>query len=84
MEFVLGDQTYRITSTGTVLPLRDGADPDLMPWKSFSPDQKNNVYFGVQSSDDEEAVGLGLWTAHVCLSVGKALEPADITAIYRK
>jgi hypothetical protein len=31
---------------------------------------------------DEERVGLGLWTAHVCLSFGEEFDPSDITAVF--
>ena len=39
---------------------------------------------GVEDVDDDARIGVGLWTAHVGLSFGKALEQADLTAIYRK
>lgn len=84
VEFTLDDHTYRITSTGTVSARRVGDEPSLLTWKSFSLDQQENVYFGLADVADDTQVGLGLWTAHVCVSLGKALEQADVSAIYRK
>ncbi len=75
---------YRITSTGTVRARRLGDEPQLVPWQGLSGDQKQNVYFGMVESADETHVALGLWTAHVCLSLGRALEETDISAVYRK
>jgi hypothetical protein len=75
---------YRITSTGTVQAARLGDDPTLIPWISFSPTADNNVYFGMVEAENEEAVALGLWTAHVCLSLGEEFVRSDITEIYRK
>lgn len=84
VEFNLNDRTYRMTSTGTVIAQRLGDEPELLTWKSFSADQRQNVYFGLADVTDEAQVGVGLWTAHVCVSLGRALEQADLTAIYRK
>ena len=84
VEFTLDDHTYRITSSGIVSVGRLGDEPALLPWQSFGGDPKNNVYFGLEDASDDARVGLGLWTAHVCISVGKSLEPADVSTIYRK
>ncbi|OGG49764.1 MAG: hypothetical protein A3F84_16815 [Candidatus Handelsmanbacteria bacterium RIFCSPLOWO2_12_FULL_64_10] len=82
--FTYDDRTYQITSTGTVYTRTSGDEPDLLTWKSFSEKPAENVYFGLADADDETRVGVGLWTAHVCLSFGKALEPADLSEVYRK
>ncbi|MBI4213648.1 MAG: hypothetical protein HY534_04995 [Chloroflexi bacterium] len=82
--FVVNDRTYQITSTGTVYARRTGEEPALLTWRSFSETHTDNVYFGFADVHDEARVGVGLWTAHVCLSFGKALAPADLSAIYRK
>lgn len=84
VEFSHEGRRFRIASTGTVLCRRLGDEPEPLPWKYFSSNLKDNVYFGLAIVGDEEAVGLGLWTAHVCISVGKVLESADVTAIYRR
>ena len=84
VEFSLDDHTYHVTSTGTVAAHRTGDEPTLLTWKSFSADAKSNVYFGLVDTADESRVGVGLWTAHVCLSFGKEIQQADLSAIYRK
>jgi hypothetical protein len=75
---------YRITSTGTVKIRRLGDEPAFGPWQALSDDPKQNVYFGMVQTADEANVALGLWTAHVSLSLGKALDETNITAVYRK
>ena len=82
--FTFDEHTYRITSTGTVYVRRSGDQPTLLPWSSFSETHTDNVYFGIADTADDERIGVGLWTAHVCLSIGKVLQQADISAIYRK
>jgi hypothetical protein len=79
-----GGKQYRVTSTGTLTVRRLGDEPALMPWQEFSKDAKDNVYFGMVESADERNVAVGLWTTHVCLSVGLALEETNISAVYRK
>jgi hypothetical protein len=74
---------YRIASTGTVSAERRGQESQLLPWNSFSVEPSENVYFGLVNVDDEEQVGLGLWTDHVCLSFGKEFDPTDVTEVYR-
>jgi hypothetical protein len=77
-------QEYRLTSTGTVRVQRAGAEPELMPWRSFDQNPDENVYFGLVQTADEANVMLGLWTTHVCLSSGKELAETDVTAVYRQ
>ena len=84
VEFLVDGRSFRVASTGTVAVRRTGEEAALLPWKFFNAEQRNNVYFGLEDPADEDVAAVGLWTAHVCISVGKALEPADITAIYRK
>lgn len=79
-----GGKEYRITSTGTVAARRLGDEPVLVPWQGLSRDTEQNVYFGMVESADEGNVALGLWTTHVCLSTGHALEETNISAVYRK
>jgi hypothetical protein len=78
----LGDRTFRITSTGTVAVERLGAEPDIVPWASFSPVEDENVYFGLAEVDVEDSFGLGLWTAHVSVCLGREFDPTEVT-IYR-
>jgi len=79
----VGDTEYRITSTGTVAVERLGEEPEPLTWRTFNRNPDENVYFGLVDTADESNVGLGLWTAHVCLSIGKEFDRTDITAIYR-
>ena len=83
VEVTIGEQPFRIASTGTVRVGRIGPPPDLLPWASFGERQEDNVYFGLVDQSDEEHVGLGLWTAHVSISVGREFQPSDVTDIYR-
>lgn len=80
----LDGKEYRISSTGTVAAQRQGEPPAQMPWQSFSPDPKENVYFGLVASEDESEIGLGLWTTHVSIAFGRPLESKDLTGVYRK
>src|SRR5579871_5036806 len=79
VEVTVADQSFRIASTGTVVVGRIGPAPDPLPWASFSNEQADNVYFGLVDPEDEEHVALGLWTAHVCISIGHEFKPSDIT-----
>jgi len=74
----------RLTSTGTVTVRRVGDEPALTPWQEFSKDAEQNVYFGALESEDETRVALGLWTAHISLSLGHVLDETNISAVYRK
>lgn len=80
----LRDTRYRVTSTGTMAVRRKGDPPSLLPWQQFSSNPRDNVYFGMVNPDDDGQGVLGIWTGHVCLSYGRALEPTDIEAVYRK
>jgi hypothetical protein len=80
----VGGKEYRITSTGTVSVHRQGEAPALVPWQSLSKDPQQNVYFGMVEAADESNVALGLWTTHLCLSLGRPLDETNISAIYRK
>jgi hypothetical protein len=75
---------YRLTSTGTVQVERLGAEPELVPWRSFDRNPEENVYFGLVETADEANCALGLWTVHACLSFGNELDETDITAVYRQ
>jgi hypothetical protein len=75
---------FRLTSTGTFRAQRFGEEPELIPWRSISPNPQDNVYFGLVETEDEAKVAVGLWTAHVCLSFGQELQPNDLVAVYRK
>ena len=81
---MLREKRYRITSTGTMAVRRKGSPPSLQPWQAFASNPKDNVYFGLINPDDENDGVLGIWTGHVCLSYGQALEPSDIEGVYRK
>ncbi len=82
VEIALGERTYRIASTGTVAAVRMGEEPTLLPWRSFGAAEDQNVYFGLVDVEDEDRVGLGLWTAHVCLSFGAPFDPTDVTEVF--
>lgn len=75
---------YRVASTGTAQIERRGEEVDLLPWASISRDQSRNVYFGMVGEEDEDRVILGLWTAHICLSMGGPLPETSISGVYRK
>lgn len=80
----LRDTRYRVTATGTMAVRRRGNPPALQPWQAFASDPKENVYFSLINPDDDADGVLGIWTGHVCLSYGQALEPKDIEGVYRK
>jgi hypothetical protein len=82
VEVTFEDRVYRIASTGMVAVDRRGEEPTLLPWQSFSDAEDQNVYFGLVDVENEDRVGLGLWTAHICLSFGAPFDPSDISAIY--
>ncbi|MBI3977099.1 MAG: hypothetical protein HY331_02830, partial [Chloroflexi bacterium] len=71
----LRDRVYRIANTGTLIAQRSGAQPTIEPWQAFSPDPKENVYFGLVNTEDDEDGVLGIWTSHVCLSFGRPINP---------
>ena len=83
VEVTLGGKAFRVASTGTVTVGRIGPAPDLLPWANFSDKQADNVYFGMVDPEDEEHVALGLWTAHVCISIGREFDPSSVTDIYQ-
>lgn len=80
----IGGAAYRVTSTGTVGVRSLGEEPGLLPWRSFSPVPQENVYFVLAETADEGNLAVGLWTAHICLSFGRELQPSDVAAVYRK
>jgi hypothetical protein len=80
----LEGKEYRLTGTGTTRVQRLGAEPALLPWRSFDPKADENVYFGLVQTADESQVVLGLWTAHVCLSSGHELGETDVVGVYRR
>jgi hypothetical protein len=80
----LDGKEYRLTGTGTTRVQRLGAEPALLPWRSFDPKADENVYFGLVQTADESQVVLGLWTAHVCLSSGHELGETDVVGVYRR
>jgi hypothetical protein len=82
VEITFEEHTYRIASTGTVKVARLGDEPTLLPWRSFAEAEDQNVYFGLVDVEDEDHVGLGLWTAHLCLSFGAPFDPSDVTTIF--
>ena len=75
----IDNRGFRVTSTGTVTVERLGAEPDIIPWASFSVNEDDNVYFGLEEDGVEDSFGLGLWTAHVCISLGTEFDPSDVT-----
>ena len=78
----VGDREFRVASTGTVAVQRRGESPPLLPWQTFSGAPDENVYFGLVDVDSEDRVGLGLWTTHVCISLGAFLDPSDIVQVF--
>lgn len=78
----LEGREYRLTSTGTVAVDRLGETPDSVPWQSFSDVPGENVYFGLVETDDEDSVGVGIWTAHVGIALGRTFDPSDISEVY--
>jgi hypothetical protein len=75
---------YRIASTGQAHMARQGEPPDLLPWQSTSSDPTRNTYFGLVGVQDEEQVGLGLWTSHICLSLGRPLLEEQVSNVFLK
>jgi hypothetical protein len=77
----LQGREYRIAATGTVEARRFGAEPALPPWRTFQAQPQDNVYFILHGTSDPADVVLGLWTADVCLSFGRALQTDDVLSV---
>jgi hypothetical protein len=78
---------YRVRSTGTFSATRVGEMPgDGEVWGDVSENADDNVYFKLVRSDDSDAkdVSLGLWTTHIAIMRGRAIERGDITGIFAK
>lgn len=82
VHITIRDREYRIASTGAVAVERRGDEPTLLPWSAFSSDAEQNVYFGLVDVEDEDQVGLGLWTTHLCLSFGAEFDPSDVVSVF--
>jgi hypothetical protein len=83
VHITVAERELQITSTGTMACERLGKEPEPLTWRFFDRNPSENVYFGMYDVADETTVALGLWTAHVCVSLGKEIKRSDITAIYR-
>jgi hypothetical protein len=83
VQITVADHEFQITSSGTVAVERFGPVPEPITWRYFDPKSSEYVYFGLYDVADETNVAVGLWTAHVCVSIGKEIQRSDITAIYR-
>ncbi|HEX5415193.1 MAG TPA: hypothetical protein VFZ25_05970 [Chloroflexota bacterium] len=80
----LGEHEYRVASTGTFTVVnRQGPAPRPIPWQGIGNRADDNVYFSLVRSDDENAVALGIWTNHVCLSYGTPIDDTSITEVFR-
>lgn len=81
----IGETEYRIASTGTFTVVsRLGEQPKPVPWQGIGNRAEDNVYFSLVQSDDENAVILGIWTNHVCLSFGTSIDETSVTEVFRR
>lgn len=77
--------SFRIRSTGTFSATRVGELPeDANVWSDVSSNASDNVYFKLVPADapDSKDVALGVWTTHILISRGRALDRSEITGIY--
>ena len=78
---------YRIRSTGTFGSTRVGDLPEKSDvWLDISDDPNNNVYFKFARADgtDDKDVGLGVWTSHVLILRGRAIDRTDIVSVFSR
>lgn len=78
---------YRIRSTGTFASTLVGELPEQAEvWLDISEDPNNNVYFKFVRADgtDDKDVGLGIWTSHVLILRGRAIDRTDIVSIFSR
>ncbi|MCL5265661.1 MAG: hypothetical protein M1343_10830 [Chloroflexi bacterium] len=80
--FTYDGTRYAIRSTGTFAANVKGKPLQTDVWADLSANESDNVYFKMQSSSGEEA--LGTWTTHIAFSTGKSLADSDIKGIYGK
>ncbi len=78
---------YRIRSTGTFGSTQVGDLPEQAEvWMDISEDPNNNVYFKFARADgsDDKDVGLGIWTTHVLILRGRAIDRSDIVSVFSR
>lgn len=80
------DETqYRVRSTGTFSANRVGELPEEAEvWADTSPNPSDNVYFKLVRADDSDPkdVALGVWTTHILILRGRAIDRSEITGVY--
>lgn len=76
----VADRSWTIESTGTFAVTYRGTPPRREVWRDISSTPSENVYFELKGPDGE--IGLGLWTTHILLLEGRALEETDIHDLY--
>jgi hypothetical protein len=76
----LGERSWTIESTGTFAVTYRGTPPRREVWRDISGTSSDNVYFELRGADGE--IGLGIWTTHILILEGRALEETDIRDLY--
>ena len=74
------EKQWTVESTGTFSASFIGPPPRSEVWRDISTTPADNVYFELHTADGDLA--LGIWTTHILLLEGRALEETDIQNIY--
>lgn len=81
------DVDYRVRSTGTFAATRVGELPaEGEVWGDVSQNPDDNVYFKLVRTDnaDPKDVVLGVWTTHIAILHGRAVDRSEITNVFAK
>lgn len=71
---------WTVESTGTFSATFVGPAPKDEVWRDISNNPADNVYFELRTPDGDLA--LGIWTSHIVLMEGRALDETDIQNLY--
>jgi hypothetical protein len=74
------DKQWTVESTGTFSATYVGPPPKGEVWRDISTTPADNVYFELHTADGDLA--LGIWTSHILILEGRALEGTDIQNLY--
>jgi hypothetical protein len=79
------DVDYRVRSTGTFSATRVGELPgESHVWADTSTNPTDNVFFKLVRADDADTkdISLGIWTTHILILRGRAIDRSEITGVY--
>lgn len=82
VHFLQDGTNYQVKSTGIFTAAARGQVQEREVLRDISPTAGDNVYFEMESGDGQ--VGLGIWTTHIALYTGHALQESDIVDIFPK